>query len=211
MGELVSKITKYNEARPQHTYSRIPNELIREALDRVSLTDMVAENVALIQVSKEQMKGLCPFHNEKTASFFVNEGKKFFRCFGCGKSGNTITYLMERDGFSFRQAAIRLLQLAGLDYYETSEWIQSEASLLRNSVEKTVLEKTEEDAFDIAETMFYISETCHSILLDNPTQFDKLENLYLTIDDNYRFKNYDRIKNISKNLVNTLREINHDS
>jgi DNA primase len=61
------------------------------------------------------MKGCCPFHNEKTPSFYVNEEKGFYHCFGCGVHGDAISFLMEQDGLSFLDAVKWLAAEAGLE------------------------------------------------------------------------------------------------
>ena len=61
------------------------------------------------------MKGCCPFHNEKTPSFYVNEDKGFYHCFGCGAHGDAIRFLTELDGLSFMDAVKTLAAEAGLE------------------------------------------------------------------------------------------------
>ena len=58
--------------------------------------------------------GLCPFHNEKTPSFTVNDDKAFYHCFGCGEHGDVISFVMETEGLSFPEAVERLAGQAGL-------------------------------------------------------------------------------------------------
>ena len=213
MGRIISKIDKTIDDR-QKTFSRIPQQLINEANSRISLADLVGQTITLIQASKDQWKGLCPFHAEKTPSFFVNDTKGFYHCFGCGESGNAISFLMKIQGMAFRQAAMRVLQLAGLESYDASEWIQSEASMICSSVAKTIQGKTEEEENDVGnirETLFHIAETCHGIVADNPKLFDKIEDFYKMIDDNYRFQNYERIYNVRHNLLKIIGEIINDT
>lgn len=213
MGRIITKINNTIDNR-QKTFNRIPQQLINEANSRISLADLIGQTVTLAQASKDQWKGLCPFHAEKTPSFFVNDTKGFYHCFGCGESGNAISFLMKAQGMPFRQSAMRVLQLAGLEAYDASEWIQSEASMICNSVAKTIHGKTEEEENDvenIRETLFHIAETCYGIVADNPKLFDKIEDFYKMIDDNYRFQNYERIYNIRHNLLKRIGEIINDS
>ncbi len=74
---------------------------------------IVGEYVTL-KKSGKNLKGLCPFHNEKTPSFSVSPDKGFFHCFGCGKSGSVFNFLMEHDGISFQEAVEELADKAGL-------------------------------------------------------------------------------------------------
>jgi DNA primase len=78
--------------------------------------------------------GLCPFHNEKTPSFTVNEDKGFYHCFGCGAHGDVIGFAMRADSLSFPEAIERLAGEAGLEVPQSSpeerEQAKRQASLL---------------------------------------------------------------------------------
>jgi len=79
---------------------------------------IIGEHVTL-KKSGKNLKGLCPFHNEKTPSFSVSPDKGFFHCFGCGKSGTVFNFLMEHDGVSFQEAVEELANKAGLPLENT--------------------------------------------------------------------------------------------
>ena len=74
---------------------------------------IIGEHVTL-KKSGKNLKGLCPFHNEKTPSFSVSPDKGFFHCFGCGESGSVFNFLMKHDGVSFQEAVEELANKAGL-------------------------------------------------------------------------------------------------
>lgn len=97
----------------------IPDELIDEIRERVNITDVVSEYVALKKVGANH-KGLCPFHSEKTPSFTVNDGKQIFYCFGCGAGGNVITFLMKATGMTFPDAVTELAKRAGVTIPEAA-------------------------------------------------------------------------------------------
>lgn len=80
---------------------------------RLSLADYIGRRVRLTKKGREH-SGLCPFHNEKTPSFTVNEEKGFYHCFGCGAHGDIIKFAMETEGVSFPEAIERLADEAGL-------------------------------------------------------------------------------------------------
>ena len=65
-------------------------------------------------VSGGSLRGLCPFHKEKTPSFTVSPNKSFFYCFGCGKGGDLFRFVMEREGLDFRQTLVHLARHAGI-------------------------------------------------------------------------------------------------
>ena len=75
---------------------------------------MVGRRVRLVKKGRE-FSGLCPFHNEKSPSFFVNDDKGFFHCFGCGAHGDVIGFMMRADSLGFPEAVEHLAQEAGLD------------------------------------------------------------------------------------------------
>lgn len=76
---------------------------IQQITSRIDIIDVVGEYVKLKKRGTNYL-GVCPFHNEKTPSFTVSPAKEIFKCFGCGKSGNTITFLMEHEKFSYVEA-----------------------------------------------------------------------------------------------------------
>ncbi len=91
----------------------IPQSFIQELLARVDVVDIVGRYVQL-KKSGANFMGLCPFHGEKSPSFSVSPSKQFFHCFGCGKSGNAIGFLMDHAGMGFVEAVQDLAQQVGL-------------------------------------------------------------------------------------------------
>jgi DNA primase len=92
----------------------ISDEKLQELRDRVDVIAVVQRRVPL-KKSGRDWKGLCPFHGEKTASFYVVPDKKMFHCFGCGASGDAIKFVMQMEGRSFREAIEQLAAEAGVD------------------------------------------------------------------------------------------------
>ncbi len=90
-----------------------PPGFLDELRSRIPLGDLVARRVRLTRRGREQA-GLCPFHNEKTPSFYVVEDKGFFHCFGCGAHGDAIGFIMRADNLDFIEAVERLAGEAGL-------------------------------------------------------------------------------------------------
>jgi len=91
----------------------LPPSFLDELRARVPLSALIGRRVRLVRAGRE-LKGLCPFHAEKTPSFHVVEDKGFFHCFGCGAHGDAIGFLMRLDGLSFMEAVERLAAEAGL-------------------------------------------------------------------------------------------------
>lgn len=92
---------------------------IDELRARVSIADVVGAKVKLTKKGREY-QGLCPFHNEKTPSFTVNESKGFYHCFGCGAHGDIIKFEMEANGLPFIDALQKLAHQAGLQIPQLS-------------------------------------------------------------------------------------------
>jgi DNA primase len=84
-------------------------------------SDIVAIIGARVKLSRSgrNFRGLCPFHNEKSPSFFVSNEMQLFKCFGCGKSGDVFTFLQEYEGYTFAQSLEQLAQAAGITLEQT--------------------------------------------------------------------------------------------
>ena len=80
---------------------------------RLSLVDVISRRVPLVKKGQNYW-GCCPFHNEKTPSFSVNEDKGFYHCFGCGEHGDIISFVMKSENVDFRTAITELAAQAGL-------------------------------------------------------------------------------------------------
>ncbi len=90
-----------------------PPGFLDELRNRVSLSGLISRRVKLIRRGRE-FAGLCPFHHEKTPSFYVVEDKSFFHCFGCGAHGDVIGFAMRADNLDFIEAVEKLAGEAGL-------------------------------------------------------------------------------------------------
>ncbi len=95
----------------------IPQTFIQELLARADVVDIVGRHVQLKKGGANFM-GLCPFHGEKSPSFSVSPSKQFYHCFGCGKNGDAISFLMEHAGMTFVEAVGDLAQQYGLQVPE---------------------------------------------------------------------------------------------
>jgi DNA primase len=95
----------------------IPQSFLSELLNRIDVVEVVGKYVQLKKGGANYM-GLCPFHGEKSPSFSVSPTKQFFHCFGCGKNGNAIGFLMEHTGMSFIEAVKDLAQQVGMQVPE---------------------------------------------------------------------------------------------
>ncbi len=122
----------------------IPQPFLQELLARVDVVEVVGRHVQLKKGGANFM-GLCPFHAEKSPSFTVSPTKQFYHCFGCGKHGDAIGFLMEHSGLSFIEAVKDLAQGVGLQVPEDDrspqEREQAAQARARQATLTDVLEK----------------------------------------------------------------------
>lgn len=93
---------------------RIRDEDVQAVRDALPIDVVVGDYVQLTNGGGGQMKGVCPFHDEKSASFYVSPSKGVFHCFGCQESGDTISFLMKIEHFSFAEAVERMAATANI-------------------------------------------------------------------------------------------------
>ncbi len=91
----------------------IPQGFLQDLIARVDVVELVGRHVQLKKTGANY-SGLCPFHSEKSPSFTVSPTKQFFHCFGCGKSGDAIGFLMEHSGMGFMEAVTDLAGSVGM-------------------------------------------------------------------------------------------------
>jgi DNA primase len=92
---------------------RIPQTFIDELVARSDIVDLIGARVPLKKAGRE-FKACCPFHGEKTPSFWVSPEKQFYHCFGCGAHGTVLSFLMQHDKLGFLEAVADLAERAGL-------------------------------------------------------------------------------------------------
>jgi DNA primase len=92
----------------------IPENVVDEVRGRADIVEIIGEQVNLKRAGKE-FRALCPFHHEKTPSFYVHPSKGFFKCFGCGESGDVFSFLMKRGGLGFQEAVRDLAGRYGIE------------------------------------------------------------------------------------------------
>ncbi|MFF5292843.1 DNA primase [Paractinoplanes globisporus] len=99
---------------------RVKDEDIALVRDRTSIADIISESVTLRPAGGGNLKGLCPFHDEKTPSFTVAPARNVYYCHGCGQGGDAIKFLMDAEHLSFIESVERLASRAGIQLrYET--------------------------------------------------------------------------------------------
>ena len=114
--------------------SKFDNSFTDELRQRLSLVDVISRRVPLVKKGQNYW-GCCPFHNEKTPSFSVNEDKGFYHCFGCGEHGDIISFVMKSENVDFKTAISELADMAGIKMPEikqkTKEQIEAEENYVK--------------------------------------------------------------------------------
>src|SRR5258708_13806546 len=96
----------------------ISPQTIEQITNRIDIIDVVSEFVKLKKRGANYL-GLCPLHNEKTPSFTVSPSKEIYKCFGCGRSGNSISFIMEHEKYSYVETIKWLANKYGIEIEET--------------------------------------------------------------------------------------------
>lgn len=139
----------------------IAPQTIQEVTDRIDIVDIVGEFVRLKKRGTNYI-GLCPFHGEKSPSFTVSQSKGIFKCFGCGKSGNAITFVMEHEKYSYIEAIKWLAQRYGID------------------IEETAVSDQAREHMQLAESLFIINGFAQKFFAAQLTQTEEGENIALS-------------------------------
>jgi len=116
----------------------ITAQTIQQITNRIDIIDVVGEFVKLKKRGTNYI-GNCPFHNEKSPSFTVSPAKEIYKCFGCGKSGNSITFLMEHEKYS---------------YVESLRWLAARYNI---EIEETESSPAQKMAQQVADSLYAIN------------------------------------------------------
>ncbi len=129
----------------------IDHSTIERIFDAAQITDVVSEFVSLKRRGVNLL-GLCPFHNEKTPSFTVSPAKGIFKCFGCGKGGNAVNFIMEHEHLSYPEA---LRWLAKKYHIEIEEKEVTPEELAKQNERESILVVTQYAARQFSENLFH--------------------------------------------------------
>lgn len=109
----------------------IDKAVIDDVLSRTNIVDVVSSRIDL-----KKGKALCPFHEEKSPSFSVHEGRQIFKCFGCGEGGDAVAFVMRYDGVDFNQAVRVLARDVGVNIENTSPPIDGPVKLPQSQIDE---------------------------------------------------------------------------
>lgn len=104
----------------------IPENIIDQIVNRVDIIEVISSYIPLKRAGRN-LKALCPFHSEKTASFIVSPQRQIYHCFGCGQGGNVFSFLMQYEKLTFQEAAEMLARKAGVELPKTTATQQSKS------------------------------------------------------------------------------------
>mgnify|MGYP000330784300 CR=1 FL=1 len=94
---------------------QISEEIIQKIKEQNDIVDIISETVKLKRTGRN-FSGLCPFHNEKSPSFFVSQEKQIYKCFGCGEGGDVINFVMKMENLDFMEAVKLLAEKNGIEF-----------------------------------------------------------------------------------------------
>lgn len=117
---------------------RIPEEFINDLIERADIVDVVGRSLPLRRAGQE-FSACCPFHDEKTPSFFISPRKQFYHCFGCGATGSVLSFLMAFHNLDFREAVEMLAEQQGMEIPVTTpapQAITDRREQLRTALER---------------------------------------------------------------------------
>jgi DNA primase len=125
-------------SQPDLNHSLISQNTIQQILGRLDIVDVIGSFVKLKKRGANYL-GLCPFHNERTPSFTVSPTKEIYKCFGCGRSGNTISFLMEHEKYS---------------YVDSLRWLATRYGV---EIEETFQSDEQRQAYQVADSLFILN------------------------------------------------------
>ncbi|MCB0419335.1 MAG: hypothetical protein KDD39_16960, partial [Bdellovibrionales bacterium] len=115
-------------------YAVITKETIDRIMETARVEEVVGDFVSLKKRGSNYI-GLCPFHNEKTPSFNVSPSKGIYKCFGCGKAGNAVGFVMEHERFTYREALKFIAKRYNIEVEETQ---RSEEQVQQDTVRESL-------------------------------------------------------------------------
>jgi len=127
--EKQGKLPQFIKKKCTFASPMISPATIQQILSRIDIIDVIGGFVKLKKRGTNYL-GLCPFHNEKTPSFTVSPAKEIYKCFGCGRSGNTVSFIMEHEKYSYPEALKWLANKYGIEVEETFRTDEQKQQLL---------------------------------------------------------------------------------
>ena len=134
---------------------RIPQAFLDDIVARADIVEVIGARVPLKKSGRE-FKANCPFHNEKSPSFWVSPDKQFYHCFGCGAHGTVIGFLMQYEKMDFMDAVADLAQRAGLELPREAQGSRDPGSVDLHEVTSKASRFFEQNLADNARARAYL-------------------------------------------------------
>jgi len=128
----------------------LPHSFIQKITDAAIIEEVIG-SVMTLKRNGTTLKACCPFHDEKSPSFVVSPVKQIFKCFGCGKAGDVITFVMEFESLTFYEAVVFLSKMYKIELPEVTE----------EAKKMLALENGLYDVHEIAQDVFYSNKSTH--------------------------------------------------
>jgi len=185
---------------------RMPEDGVAvDVLRHINILDLIAPHVMLKPLRNGEHSGLCPFHAEKTASFFVNEDKGVYLCRGCNESGNAISWLEKHDGMTRQEAVRHLMVMAGLDDLSLEDDTTRKA---RFAVSQVTTQAHRGDDSKTPGFIFWdISDVCGGMMKENPDDdemIDRIEGILRRLDELYLARDEEGLVRLHENYPRYL-------
>ncbi len=148
----------------------ISQNTIQQITSRIDIIDIINEFIRLKKRGSNYL-GLCPFHNEKTPSFTVSPSKEIYKCFGCGRSGNSISFLMEHEKYS---------------YVEALKWLAKRYNI---EIEETEVSNEVREQQQVSESLYILNGFAQKFLSDNLFHKEDGQDIALSYLHERGFKN----------------------
>lgn len=161
------------------------DELTQEIREKIDIVELISEYIELKKAG-QNLKGLCPFHSEKTPSFMVSPTKQIFHCFGCNKGGDIFTFLMNYENITFSDALSLLAQRAGIQ-------IKAATPDFKKSI-KEKLYAINNEAKNFYVTHLKNSQGAHKYLKDRAIQDDFIEKFSIGFIGNEKDSLFNHLK-----------------
>ncbi len=174
----------------------IPNHIIDQINSQADLVSIIGKHTTLKKVGNEY-KGCCPFHGEKTPSFYVNPQKNIYHCFGCGVGGNAIGFLKDYENLTFIEAVKELSRQTGIEIPEEDNRNISYKKTVATYPTKTQLSAKSNKTANVTTTLKEVIPTPNENLTPIQTNEHNVVGLFFNDDDT--------------NIDNLNHEINHQA
>lgn len=191
--------------------------MAEEVVRLANIIEIITPHTELRPQGNGEWSGLCPFHREKTPSFYVNEGKGVYFCYGCQKKGNAITFLKDIEGMTFSGAVSKLRRMVGLPELSQTNHQLEDISVNVRSIGRFVedgdssnfdKDQSINEVYTLAAVLMQAAETGRFVLdRDGIERFDAIEGIYKGLDDAVAAEDWDSLIDRWERIGEDMREI----